>query len=113
MLQLVNYLCKETEAFENKDSFSKFLLQKATQLNIASSDSANLAPVVQELCNYKHEKTGDSLINYAARCGNLRLLKFLFDDFELIPGTRDKSKLFNSTNNDGKNGLHEVSSITV
>jgi hypothetical protein len=50
------------------------------------------------LRNYKHEKTRDSILFYAARCSNLNLIKLLFQyNFD-----------FNQINIDGKNILHEV-----
>jgi hypothetical protein len=51
------------------------------------------------LTQYKHAKTHDNILIYAARFKNLNLIKFLFEKHNID---------FNYTNKDGKNALHEV-----
>ena len=112
MLSLINCVCKESSgaAFKSKESFAEFLARKAVQYGVASIlGSADVALLCQKLCGYRQEKTGDGLINYASRCGNLQLIEFLYQEIDTLTGLSIKSKLFSSTNNDGKNGLHEVS----
>ena len=52
------------------------------------------------LINYQNKQTGDNLLLYASRFGNLNLIKFLH--------TNGLYKNMSFANNDGKNALHEV-----
>jgi hypothetical protein len=51
------------------------------------------------LIEFKHAKTNDNILIYAARFKNLNLIKFLFEKHKID---------FNYSNKDGKNALHEV-----
>lgn len=82
MLHLINLLCKNKTI--SQQEFSDLI--KTVSLN--------------DLINFKQEKTGDNILLYAARCGNLSLIKILNEKFPNILST--------STNHDGKNALHEV-----
>lgn len=50
--------------------------------------------------NYQNKQTGDNLLIYAARSGNLNLIKLLNE--------KSLYKNMSFTNKDGKNALHEV-----
>lgn len=50
--------------------------------------------------NYQNKQTGDNLLIYAARSGNLNLIKLLNEN--------SLYKNMSFTNKDGKNALHEV-----
>jgi hypothetical protein len=96
MLELINLLCKNKNYNENLifklvDSF----------YNSRAISYFNKDKILNDLVLYRHEKTGDNILLYAARCGNLELIKEL---------KKLKSDLinFNLSNNDGKNALHEV-----
>lgn len=56
MLQVINLLCKNN----NIDSLNEYNLK--------------------ELFHFKEKKTGDNIILYAARCGNVNLLRVLFEE---------------------------------
>ena len=55
------------------------------------------------LIEFKHVKTHDNILIYAARFKNLNLIMFLFEKHKID---------FNYTNKDGKNALHEVINST-
>lgn len=57
MLRKINSLCKN--------------------YNISSLDKQNL----NELIDYKEKQTGDNILIYAARCGNLNLLRLLYENY--------------------------------
>jgi hypothetical protein len=90
MKNLINNLCK------NKSVNS---IELEEQLNISTFSFDNLV-------NYKQIKTGDSLINYAAQFGNLKLLSLVYQ--KILRTNPLSIHIFHSSNNDGKNGLHEV-----
>jgi ankyrin repeat protein len=50
--------------------------------------------------NYQNKQTGDNLLIYAARSGNLNLIKLLNEN--------SLYKNISFTNKDGKNALHQV-----
>lgn len=56
MLRVINLLCKNN----NIDSLNEYNLK--------------------ELFHFKEKKTGDNIILYAARCGNVNLLRVLFEE---------------------------------
>lgn len=82
MLQIINTLCKNQDP-----TLEEF---KNTCKNVS----------VENLYNFKEPKTGDNLLLYAARFGNLNLIKLLHHNYSHLN--------FNLTNYDGKNALHEA-----
>lgn len=56
MLRVINLLCKNN----NIDSLNEYNLK--------------------ELFHFKEKKTGDNIILYTARCGNVNLLRVLFEE---------------------------------
>lgn len=77
-------------------------LVKTTCIDELSSKNQQYNPLndnLKFLIDYKHVKTWDNIVIYAARDSNLNLLKLLFEEYKLD---------FSYTNKDGKNALHEV-----
>jgi ankyrin repeat protein len=92
MLKLINKLCKSDKLEEEQD-----LLQIIQ----------NSKEVFNDLINFKHPKTNDTLIIYASRCGNFKLLKLIAEVYSKYNPINSKD-IFKITNNDGKNCLHEA-----
>ena len=98
MLHLINHLCREE--FDLADES----LKKLKQI-IGSSTN--------ELISYRHERTGDTLMNHLARCGHLNLIKLLFTNRFDSHGEPEidlsaLKKCLSMANNDSKNALHEA-----
>ena len=95
MLQLINFLCKYTSSnTQFYGLIGEFFSQNKSACNITDEQH-----ILYDLINYRQKKTGDNVLIYAARCGNLNLIKVLNQSGHLN---------FNFSNNDGKNALHEV-----
>jgi hypothetical protein len=95
MLKFINFLCKSTKNLEDCSDFQTLSCQFLPKEEPIHFDT---------LINYKHPQSGDNILHYAAKSGNLALL-------ELIANSLDQENLinfFNSPNKDGKNALHEV-----
>ena len=95
MLNLINSLCKNIN-LNNKQDFETFLA--------ATKSSPNLTETIKSLISYKHPQTGDTVLNYAARFGNVNLINQIYENYVQF----DPNQFLNSCNNDGKNGLHEA-----
>ena len=98
----MNQLLKTLNSNKNlKEAELENLINNVT-LNELNSPVNHYEPVndnFKYLTEYKHPKTHDNILIYAARFKNLNLIKFLYE----------KNKIdFNYTNKDGKNALHEV-----
>lgn len=87
MLQnLINQLCQNTSI-----DLAEFQARLATS-----------ATTLSDLLNYQNKQTGDNLLIYASRVGNLNLIK-------ILNNTSNKTRVkLNFTNRDGKNALHEA-----
>lgn len=97
MLQLINHLCREE--FELTDESLKKL---KTMVGSSLSD----------LLSYRHERTGDTLMNHLAKNGRLNLMKLLFTErFDSLGAPvidlNAAKKCLSLGNNDSKNALHE------
>lgn len=75
------------------------LINSLTLSELDKNDYDRSSDNLKYLFEYKHTKTHDNILIYAARFKNLNLIKFLFDKHKIE---------FNYTNKDGKNALHEV-----
>ena len=93
MLHLINILCQTSSIPTNKELFEEFLLSQKFKAEF------------KELINYKQPDTGDNILNYASRIGNLNLIRTICENY-----SDECPKAFiDYSNNDGKSGLHEVS----
>ena len=90
---------------KSKSKFDNIVeLSTSTANTIAAND---FHQKLVALFDFRHPKTGDNLILYAARCGNMCLIKLLRESYShMLP-----VDYFDSCNNDGKNALHEVLSV--
>lgn len=59
----------------------------------------NPSVTFESLLDYRNDQTGDNLVLYAARCGNLNLIQIINENYPTQ---------MSSVNRDGKNALHEV-----
>jgi hypothetical protein len=89
MLKFINNLCKNK--FLREDNFEK-----------------EFSSIIkfEQLINYKHPHSGDTVIHYACKCGNFELLRLIYN--RLDPTL--SRQYFQISNTDGKNPLHEVNS---
>ena len=87
MLKCINNLCKNK--FLRGDDFDK---EFSSKINF------------EQLINYKHPHSGDTVIHYACKCGNLELLRLISNKL----GPTLSRQYFQISNTDGKNPLHEV-----
>ena len=97
MLHLINILCKTAFNTNSKNEFEDIL--QAEKFNFNSNVYDDL---INSLIHYKHPRTGDTILNYASRCGNVNLIKMIYENYVKTENFLDFS------NNDGKNALHEV-----
>ena len=86
-LHLINNLCKNHSIDSNQ--LEQFLLKSSLTF--------------EELICFKHKQTGDNVLHFATRAGNLNLLKLIKDKV-----ANDAEFYFTNLNNDGKNVLHEA-----
>lgn len=96
MLKFINFLCKSITNSSTSLEFEKhsprFFPGEESQLDFDA------------LISYKHPQSGDNVLHYAAKSGNLTLLELIAKKFD-----QENMKIFfNNPNKDGKNALHEV-----
>ena len=102
MLHLVNALCKASTGLETKTEFEAFLLKQ-------NPIKAHPDDLVKSLFAFKHSQTGDTVLNFAARCGNVELIRMLCENYgDLCP-----KNFLDYSNNDGKSALHEVNAVQL
>jgi hypothetical protein len=97
MLHLINQICKRKDL--TKDIFESII--KSSHIDKIDT---NINESIKRVLDYKHPQTGDNILNYAARTGNLSLLRLIDQEYSSLCS----EAYFNYSNNDGKNCLHEV-----
>lgn len=96
MLKFINFLCKSTTNSTTSLEFEKH------SPHIFPGKESKID--FNALISYKHPQSGDNVLHYAAKSGNLALLELIAKNFD-----QENLKIFfNNTNKDGKNALHEV-----
>lgn len=96
MLKFINFLCKTIT-----NSSTSFDLETLS-LKFQTKDEPKIDFDI--LINYRHPQSGDNILHYAAKTGNLTLLELIAKKFD-----QENLKIFfNNPNKDGKNALHEV-----
>lgn len=98
MLHLINELCKN-DKFETDETLLFKILDEHL-IKESSSITRDRDNLFKQLVEFRQDRTGDNLLIYASRCGNLGLLKRLHHNQARVN--------FNYSNNDGKNALHEA-----
>ncbi len=93
MLNLIKKLCKIKD-FQKEGIIENFL-ECQTHGNKISFD---------DLISYIHPQTADNILHYSARCGNLKLIC----EIKNRMNEENLQDIFNKSNKDGKNALHEV-----
>lgn len=97
MLDLIKTICKK-EQVNSKSELENIIISKKPSEIAAET-------FIKHLIEYKQPQTGDSLVLFAARHGRLELLKLIFNEYSALI---DRQVIFNRSNNDGKNALHEA-----
>jgi len=105
MLHFINILCQENSIPNDKQRFEEFLLEKKFNTELEGDKRLeNVLELTKSLIDYKQPKTGDNILSYASRFGNLNLFRMFYENYRNIcPST-----FIDYSNNDGKSGLHEV-----